>query len=306
MTQTKRDRRVNDRITITECPRDAFQGMAKFIPTEEKIAYMNELVRAGVRRIDFGSFVSPKAVPQMADTVGVFENMHKPDDLYLIGIIGNLRGLEGLLATNGKFKHKGRIHAAGYPLSVSDTFQQRNLGRELDQSWQELEAINFKARDHKVDMIVYLSMAFGNPYGEDYSADRVVEFARRLTDMGVGTISLADTIGSAEPALISELFTRCAEACPGVALTAHFHATPDTFAAKIDAAVDAGCRLIDSAIGGIGGCPFAKDDLTGNINTLELLPHLHKRGFTTSIDPARLSACAAASARIARAYGGGS
>jgi len=292
-----------DTITITECPRDSWQGLAKFIPTEDKIGYLKRLIRAGARRIDFGSFVSPKAVPQMADSATVFENIASAaDDLYLIGIIGNARGLEGLLACNGKFKHKGRISAAGYPMSVSPTFQQRNLGRSLDQSWDEFAAICAKAIDHKVDVICYLSMAFGNPYDDPHSSEIVIEAAKRAASLGVTTISLADTIGSAEPAMISELFQACMSACPEVTFTAHLHSTPDGFAAKIDAAVDAGCRLIDSALAGVGGCPFAKDDLTGNVDTMLVLKHLQARGFATSLDPDELTQCAAEAARIASVY----
>lgn len=293
----------NDTIIITECPRDSWQGLPKFIPTEDKIGYMKRLIKAGARRIDFGSFVSPKAVPQMADSAIVFENIASAaDDLYLIGIIGNARGLEGLLACNGKFKHKGRISAAGYPMSVSPTFQQRNLGRSIDQSWQEFEGICVKAIDHGVDVICYLSMAFGNPYEDDYSPEIVIEAARRAQSLGVTTISLADTIGSAEPEQISKLFQACQDACPDVTFTAHFHSTPESFASKIDAAVDAGCRLIDSALAGIGGCPFAKDDLTGNIDTILLLKHLHARGYKTSLDPDELTQSAAEAARIAATY----
>lgn len=270
-------------VTITECPRDAFQGLPKFIPTDDKIAYMNALVRAGFRRIDFGSFVSPKAVPQMADTVAVFENMHKAPGLYLIGIIGNQRGMEGLTLTNGKFARSGRIQAAGYPLSVSETFQQRNLGRSIAESWAELGAIAERAKAADVDLIVYLSMAFGNPYGDPHSTGVLVDASSRLAGMGVKVISLADTIGSATPEQIAAAFTACRNACPGVDFTAHFHSRPDGMTAKIDAALDVGCRMFDSALAGIGGCPFAKDDLTGNVDTLALVRHLEHRGFAPSI-----------------------
>lgn len=290
-------------VTITECPRDSFQGLAKFIPTDDKTAYMNRLVGAGFRRLDFGSFVSPKAVPQMADTAAVFENLDHRDDLYLIGIIGNMRGLEGLLACNGKLRGRGRIAGAGYPLSVSETFQQRNLGRTHEQSWSELEPIAARAADHGVDMIVYLSMAFGNPYDDPWSADVVVDFARRLAAMGVGVISLADTIGNARSEQIGPLFRAVREACPGVTLTAHFHSRPEDQAAKIDAALDAGCRMFDSALAGIGGCPFAKDELTGNMDTLPLIHQLTRRGMGCGLDPAKLLPCADEARRIAGLYG---
>jgi len=270
-------------IVITECPRDAFQGLGRFIPTEDKIAYMNALTRSGFRRIDFGSFVSPKAVPQMADTVAVFENMKKPEGLYLIGIIGNLRGIEGLVLTNGKFARSGRIQAAGYPLSVSDTFQQRNLGRGIEQSWQEASEIAERAKRGNVDLIVYLSMAFGNPYGDPHSPELVVGFAKRLSAMGVRVVSLADTIGSATPELIGTLFGAIRAECPELTLTAHLHSRPDGMAEKVDAALEAGCRMFDSALGGIGGCPFAKDDLTGNVDTLALVSHLEAKGYKPTV-----------------------
>lgn len=289
-------------ITITECPRDAFQGLPKFIPTDDKIAYMNALVRAGFRRIDFGSFVSPKAVPQMADTVAVFENMKKADDLYLIGIIGNLRGMEGLVLTNGKFARSGRIQAAGYPLSISETFQQRNLGRSIDESWVEVEAIAEKASTGNLDLIVYLSMAFGNPYGEANSPELLVAFSQRLAAMGVKVISLADTIGSATPRQIADAFTACHRECPGITFTAHFHSRPDTMAEKIDAALDAGCRMFDSALAGIGGCPFAKDDLTGNVDTVRLLRHLESRGFAPTITSAAADSLTDMAAKYAAKY----
>jgi hydroxymethylglutaryl-CoA lyase len=295
---------MSELVTITECPRDAFQGLAKFIPTDEKIAYMNALTAAGARRIDFGSFVSPKAVPQMADTVGVFENMKKPDGTYLIAIVGNRRGLGGLVLTNGKFARSGRIQAAGYPLSVSETFQQRNLGRGIEESLEEFAGMVTAADTADVAIICYLSMAFGNPYGDLHSVGLVVDFARRVSALGVKTISLADTIGAATPELTRELFRACMTACPGVTFTAHFHARAGAFGPVVDAALDEGCRLFDSALAGIGGCPFAKDELTGNLDTLELIAHLEKRGLASSLDAGRLRGVAALASRYATTYGG--
>ena len=213
-----------------------------------------------------------------------------------------MRGLEGLLACNGKFKHHGRISAAGYPLSVSETFQQRNLGKSIDDSWTELEAITAKAHDHKIDLIVYLSMAFGNPYMDDWSINHVVQAAQRLQAFGITTVSLADTIGSAEPTLVDELFHACMEACPDLTFTAHLHSTPDTFEPKIHAALERGCRLLDSAIGGIGGCPFAKDDLTGNIDTIRLLRFLKENGYSCDIDHDALGGLAGEAGRIAQTF----
>jgi hydroxymethylglutaryl-CoA lyase len=212
--------------------------------------------------------------------------------------------MEGMVLTNGKFAASGRISAAGYPLSVSDTFQQRNLGRTVAESWTEVEHIAAKASTARVDLVVYLSMAFGNPYGDAHSPELVVDFARRLAALGVTTISLADTIGSATPALISELFRTCAAACPGVTFTCHLHSTPDAAPAKLDAALDAGCRLFDSALAGIGGCPFASDHLTGNIDTMLLLRHLEARGYPATLDHRKLAAASDLAARYAARYGG--
>lgn len=296
---------MSDDVTLTECPRDAFQGFPKFIPTDRKIAYMNRLIKAGARRIDFGSFVSPKAVPQMADTAVVFENMKTAPGLYLIAIIANLRGVQGIVAANHKFGHVGgrRIHAAGFPLSVNETFQIRNTNKGFAETWDELTRISELCRTEKVELVVYLSMAFGNPYGEPHDAARVVDFAARAQELGAVTVQLADTVGVATAAQVGETYAAVKSAIPGIEIGAHLHATPVTLRDKVKAALDAGCRLFDSAIGGIGGCPFAEDELVGNMDTLQLVPLLNELGYKTPYTVDKLLDCAAEAQELARKFG---
>jgi len=296
---------MNDsrRIILTECPRDSFQGFSRFIPTEEKTAYINMLIRSGMRRIDFGSFVSPKAVPQMADTAAVFENLKRVDDLYLIGIVANLRGVEGIAACNHKWGHTGgRINAAGYPLSVNETFQRRNTNRGHNEAWSDLDEIAALCRGEAIDLIVYLSMAFGNPFGEPHDPVVVVEFAKRLEGLGAALVMLADTVGVGAPGEIRDGFGTAKEALPGVELGVHLHAAPSTLKEKVEAALDAGCRRFDSAVGGIGGCPFADDALVGNIDTIQLLPLLKENRFNPEIDAESLLDAAVRAAELTRLY----
>ena len=292
-------------VTLTECPRDAFQGFPRFIPTDRKTAYVNRLMKAGVRRIDFGSFVSPKAVPQMADTASLFENMKAPPGLYLIAIVANLRGVEGLIAANHKFGHTGnrKIHAAGFPMSINETFQQRNTNKSLDEAWDELERMQAKLSKAKVELVVYLSMAFGNPYAEPHSVERVIEFARRASDIGAATVQLADTVGVATADEVGETFSAIRGALPELHLGVHLHATASSIRDKVKSALDAGCRLFDSAIGGIGGCPFAEDELVGNMDTLQLLPLLEEFGYRTDYTIDALLDCAAEAQELQRKFG---
>ncbi len=295
-------------IVLTECPRDAFQGFPKFIPTDRKIAYINRLIQAGVRRIDFGSFVSPKAVPQLADTATVFENLKSPPGMYLIAIIANLRGAEGLAVANHKFGHvrNRRIHAAGFPMSVNETFQKRNTNKTLAEAWTELAEIAALCKKEKIDLVVYLSMAFGNPYSESHDVARVVEAAQRAKALGAATIQLADTVGVATAAQVGMTFTTVKAAVPDVQLGVHLHASPNTLREKVNSALKAGCRLFDSAIGGIGGCPFAEDELVGNIDTIQLLPILKEAGIATPYTVDKLLDCAAEAQEMQRKFGSGS
>jgi hydroxymethylglutaryl-CoA lyase len=293
-----------DDIILTECPRDAFQGFPRFIPTDRKIAYINRLIKSGVRRIDFGSFVNPRAIPQMADTAVVFENMKTAEDLYLIAIIANLRGALGIEVANHKLGHVGnrRIHAAGYPMSVNETFQQRNTNRGFDEAWNDLQQISRLCRREDIDLVVYLSMAFGNPYNEPHDPARVVEFAKRANDLGAVTVQLADTVGVATADEVGGTFEAVKAALPDTQVGVHLHATPSTLRDKVKAALDAGCRLFDSAIGGIGGCPFAEDELVGNMDTLQLVPLLQDLGYKVPYTVEDLLDCGAEAQELQRIY----
>jgi hydroxymethylglutaryl-CoA lyase len=240
--------RPQSSVVLVECPRDSWQGFARFIPSDEKIAYLRRLIDAGFTHIDFGSFVSPKLVPQMKDTEEVFAGIRQLPARF-IAIIANERGLDRALAAG--------VTCVAYPLSISETFQKSNTGKTISESWSVLEAIARRAPE----LDVHLSMAFGNPYGEPWSVSLLKDTVARVRDLGPSEILLADTIGRATPEQIWEVFA----ACPGTG--AHLHASPTQWRANVEAALEAGCARIDSALGGIGGCPFAQDELVGNIPT---------------------------------------
>ena len=274
---------VSVSITLVECPRDAFQGLPKFIPTQEKIAYLEALIDAGFTHIDFGSFVSAKAVPQMRDTEEVFAAVRDyRKEVYFIAIVANERGLDRALQVGG-------VPAIGYPFSISEKFQKNNTGKSIAESWLVLEALHRRAKAARMDFNVYLSMGFGNPYGEPWNTKVVTETLRRIQDMGIRIVMLADTTGSATPHQIRETFTVCREHCPELVLGAHFHASPTQWRANAVAALDAGCVRLDSALGGIGGCPFAQEELVGNIPTERLLDLLRERGFAVPVLEERVS-----------------
>ncbi|HLJ89432.1 MAG TPA: hydroxymethylglutaryl-CoA lyase [Candidatus Angelobacter sp.] len=247
-------------IKIIECPRDAWQGIKVQIPTETKAQYLRTLIGAGFKHIDAVSFVSPKAVPQMADSEEVLKLLDPPDDVEIIGIVVNEKGAERAIATEA-------VHTLGFPYSVSPTFLERNQHQTLEESIEAVEKIKLKADEAGLDMVVYISMAFGNPYGDLWSADEVIEAAGIVADMGVTQLSLADTVGLATPKEVGELLSAVIEAYDHLEIGAHLHSVPDDAASKIIAAYNAGCRRFDSAIGGLGGCPFAQNALVGNIPT---------------------------------------
>ena len=301
-----------ERVALVECPRDAYQGFTRPIPTARKAAHLATLVRAGFTTIDFGSFVSPKAVPQMADTEAVWSELcpllaappaaPAPEfppirAVDWIGIVANERGLERLLALPG-------ITTAGYPFSCSETFQQRNTGASIAQSFARLEALLAACRAAGRRLNVYLSMAFGNPFGDPWSADQVARLAERLRARGVQSLQLADTVGTATPATIGALVSTVGATMRGATFGVHLHARTDDFAGKVDAALAAGCRCFDAALGGSGGCPFAGDDLVGNLPTEGLVAHLRARGFEPGIAPAALAAAAASAAAIRHDFAG--
>ena len=258
-------------VKLIECPRDAWQGLKGQIPTESKVQYLRALIGAGFKHIDAVSFVSPKAVPQMADSEQVLEKLDPPDDVEIIGIVVNQKGAERAIATEA-------VHTLGFPYSVSPTFLERNQHQTLEQSIDELEQIKLKADAADLDVVVYISMAFGNPYGDLWNAEEVIEAAGILADMGIQQISLADTVGLATPQQVSTLLSAVIEAHDQLEIGAHLHSTRGGAAEKIMAAYDAGCRRFDSAIGGLGGCPFAQDEMIGNIPTEIAVQALKERG----------------------------
>ena len=254
------------------------QGIDEFIPTETKIDYINQLLKVGFDTIDFGSFVSPKAIPQMKDTGEVLERLDlSSSNSKLLAIVANPRGADDACQFD-------EIQYLGYPLSLSETFQQRNTNRSIDSAFDDLAEIQERAQESDKTLVVYLSMGFGNPYGDPYEMDYVSEFVSKLDEMEVEVISLADTIGVSKPVIIDQLFTSLIPRFPHIEFGAHLHSTPNTITEKIDAAYRAGCRRVDGAIKGFGGCPMAKDDLTGNMATEKMLAFFESEGVSLKLD----------------------
>jgi hydroxymethylglutaryl-CoA lyase len=266
-------------LKIIECPRDAMQGIHEFIPTEKKIAYINQLLRVGFYTIDFGSFVSPKAIPQMRDTAEVLNALDLSNtNSKLLAIIANERGAQDAASFE-------EIDYLGYPFSVSETFQLRNTNATLDQSMARLETINSLTKKAGKELVVYLSMGFGNPYGDAWSPEIVIEWSERLNkEFGIHILALSDTVGIADSATIQHLFSTLIPALPHVEFGAHLHARYDNFEKKLAAAYNSGCRRFDGAIKGYGGCPMAKDDLTGNMPTEGMLHWFEKTNVPTGLN----------------------
>ncbi|MEO8933914.1 MAG: hydroxymethylglutaryl-CoA lyase [Xanthomarina sp.] len=254
-------------VKIIECPRDAMQGIKDFIPTEKKIQYIQSLLRVGFDTIDFGSFVSPKAIPQMVDTVQVLDQLDlSKTESKLLAIIANTQGAQDASV------HKP-IDYLGYPFSISENFQMRNTHKTIAESVITLSEILEIAYKTNKEVVVYISMGFGNPYGDPWNVDIVGEWTEKLSDMGVKILSLSDTIGSSNPENINYLFSNLISKYPDIEFGAHLHTTPTTWFEKVDAAYKAGCKRFDGAIQGFGGCPMAKDELTGNMPTEKLLSY---------------------------------
>jgi len=261
-------------IQITECPRDAMQGIKQFIPTDIKINYINLLLKVGFNRIDFGSFVSPKSIPQMRDTSSVVDKLELTGSRSsLLAIIANLRGAQE--AT--KFE---QISVLGFPFSVSETFQQRNTNRSITESLLTVEQICDHCLKTNTQPLVYLSMGFGNPYGDEWNAEIVSSYAQQLIQLGVRELILADTIGSSTPEKISYLYPMLKKAFPEITWGIHLHSTPESAEKKIRAALEAGCDHFDTALRGFGGCPMADEVLTGNIATESLLNELQSSEYS--------------------------
>ena len=258
-------------IQVVECPRDAMQGIAEFIPTEKKAEYINMLLKVGFHTIDFGSFVSPKAIPQMCDTAAVLSKLNLDDtSSKLLAIVANSRGAEEASSFD-------EIQYLGYPFSVSEIFQQRNTNRSIEDSLVMIEEMQNLCVSRNKNLVVYLSMAFGNPYGEAWDVAIVAKWSEVLANMGVKILALSDTIGASSKETITPLFSMLIPEFQEVTFGAHLHTTPQTWKEKVLAAYHAGCTRFDTAIQGFGGCPMAKDDLTGNMPTEKLISFLNEQ-----------------------------
>ena len=269
---------MNSVIKIIECPRDAMQGIGPFIATNRKIEYINKLLKIGFDTIDFGSFVSPKAIPQMADTAAVLEGLDlKGSRSNLLAIVANRRGAE-------EASLHGGIGYLGFPLSISETFQIRNTNKSISEALNTLEEIKNICERTKKKLVTYISMGFGNPYGDPYEVELVSKFVDILITLGSDVISLADTIGAAQSSDIEKLFRSVSRQVPKAEVGVHLHTRPEIAAEKIEAAYSGGCRRFDGALRGFGGCPMAKDELVGNIATETIVSVLEKKGEGLSLD----------------------
>jgi hydroxymethylglutaryl-CoA lyase len=262
---------MSDTVKLIECPRDAWQGLQGQIPTHLKVDYLKAVISAGFKHIDAVSFVSPKAVPQMIDSEEVLKELDPPDDVEIIGIVVNEKGAQRAINTNA-------VSTLGFPYSVSPTFLRNNQHQTLEEAIDELDKIQNKSEEAGLGIVVYISMAFGNPYGDAWSVSEIVDAVDILESSGIRTISLADTVGIAGPEQIQELLSAVMAKFGYLEIGVHLHSRPDQVAAKVVAAYDAGCRRFDSALGGLGGCPFAQDALVGNIPTEKVVEALIARG----------------------------
>lgn len=269
-------------LKLIECPRDAMQGWKRQIPTARKIEYINSLLKVGFDTLDFGSFVSPKAIPQMADTKEVIAGLKLEDSSSkLLAIIANERGAEEASVFE-------QISFLGFPFSVSETFQQRNTNSSISESFERVEEIQNICVKTGKKLVVYISMGFGNPYGDPYSEEIVFEWVNQLVGLDIPVISLADTVGLATPEQVNEITSYLVESLPGIELGVHLHSTPSNWKEKLEAALSAGCLRFDGALKGIGGCPMANDELVGNMNTEWMISHFEEQGFRLNLDKAAL------------------
>jgi hydroxymethylglutaryl-CoA lyase len=270
---------VRNAVTLIECPRDAWQGLSRQIPAELKTRYLRALIDAGFKHIDAVSFVSPKAVPQLADSETVLQQIEAPNDVEIIGIVVNEKGAERAIATKA-------VATLGFPCSVSETFLRKNQNQTLDECHRILQSIKRKADDAGLSTVVYISMAFGNPYGDPWDESEVGKALNELMGLGIRSFSIADTVGMAGPDLIRSVFESVTSQYPDCDIGVHLHSAPAQAESKILAAYDANCRRFDSAVGGLGGCPFAQDALVGNIPTECLLTALKQRGIELPVSNA--------------------
>ncbi|MEO5717391.1 MAG: hydroxymethylglutaryl-CoA lyase [Chthoniobacterales bacterium] len=268
---------MNDQtVKLIECPRDAWQGLQKQIPTELKVQYLRGLIAAGFRHLDAASFVSPKAVPQMADSEAVLAQLAAPNDVEIIGIVVNEKGAARAIAT-------GAVSTLGFPCSISETFLRRNQNQSPEENLAALTRICEMAEASSLQVVVYISMAFGNPYQDLWSIERLIDAVRGIAALEVGSISLADTVGVANADLIRKVVTAVNDGTEQQEIGVHLHSTRAEAAGKVLAAYDAGCRRFDAALGGLGGCPFAQDEMVGNTPTEEVIRALAQRGVPSPI-----------------------
>lgn len=281
-----------EKITIVECPRDAMQGWSHFIPTQKKIEYINALLSVGFDTLDFGSFVSPKAIPQMADTIEVLKGLEVDRSATkLLAIVANTRGAQDAVLHD-------EIGYLGFPFSISETFQLRNTNSSIAASLESVKEIQELCLKNSKTLVVYISMGFGNPYGDRYNEDIVMQWVKKLVSMDIQIISIADTVGIAKPEQVSTVMSNLIPAYPGTKIGVHLHSAPDDRLQKIDAALDAGCRRFDGAIKGIGGCPMAGNDLVGNMDTEYMADHFKQKGYDTGLDMEALKKCSALASAI--------
>src|SRR6266853_3151112 len=273
---------MSETVKLIECPRDAWQGLKGQIPTDIKRAYLQALISAGFKHIDAVSFVSAKAVPQMADSEEVLKELDPPDDVEVIGIVVNEKGAQRAIETHA-------VHTLGFPYSISETFLRKNQNHSPEEALEELEKIQKHADAAGLDVVVYISMAFGNPYGDLWNADEVIEAIGLMEIESLRMISLADTVGVASPQHVGQLVSAVLAKYDYLEIGVHLHSRPEDAAEKILAAYNAGCRRFDSALGGLGGCPFAQDDLVGNIPTEIVIETLQKAGLTLPIDLSKVA-----------------
>jgi hydroxymethylglutaryl-CoA lyase len=271
-----------EKIKLIECPRDAMQGWKTFIPTEKKIEYINSLLKVGFDTIDFGSFVSPKAIPQMVDTTEVLRNLELGNSQSkLLAIVANLRGAEEASVYDA-------ISYLGFPFSVSETFQQRNTNSSIQQSLERLEEMQNLCIKTGKKLVLYISMGFGNPYGDPYSEEIVFEWVNKIVALDIEIISLADTVGIATEEQVYDMTSYLVESLPGIEIGVHLHSTPDNWKEKLDAAVKAGCKRFDGALKGIGGCPMADDELVGNMNSELMIRYFKEQQMPLALDEGAL------------------
>lgn len=278
------------KIKLVECPRDAMQGWKHFIPTETKIEYINKLLEVGFDTIDFGSFVSPKAIPQLADTKSVLPKL-KMTNSKLLAIIANARGAEDAIQYD-------EITYLGFPFSISETFQLKNTNSSIAESLKTVEIIQNLCTQHRKQLVIYISMGFGNPYGDEYSADIAVKWVEKLATLGISIFAMSDTVGVSNKDNISSIFSSVCKSFPHLEFGAHFHSTPETSFEKIESAFQNGCLRFDSAIHGIGGCPMAQNDLVGNLATEQLVDYFKQKNIELSLNKKALEEAMAMSSSI--------